>query len=358
MFGGIAHVELLAGGADLNFDCRSIDRPGYRKKFLDMPLAPTTALISLGIVFHAVYIWSIFDIYFKSPIIHGMEPVFPETAPPAKRLVVFVADGCRADKFFEANDTYFEDGHDGFSVQANESDPNYPSNLQATRVPFLRHIALNVGSWGVSHTRVPTESRPGHVAMFAGFYEDVSAVTKGWQSNPVEFDSIFNQSTHSWLFGSPDIVPMFADKLNNVEEQHYSHEEEDFAVEASSLDIWVYKRAQRLFEQAELNATLNRLLHQDQIVFFFHFLGTDTNGHAYRPHSKEYLSNIALVDRVVQHLVELIDKFYEHDQQTAFIMTADHGMSNKGAHGDGDPSNTRTPLVVWGAGYVATQNSS
>jgi phosphatidylinositol glycan class N len=48
-------------------------------------------LVILGIALHAVYMLSIFDIYFKSPIVHGMAPVPPRlSAPPAKRLVLLV----------------------------------------------------------------------------------------------------------------------------------------------------------------------------------------------------------------------------------------------------------------------------
>jgi phosphatidylinositol glycan class N len=62
-----------------------------------------------------------------------------------------LADGLRADKLFELE----------------------------LETPFLREMVHTAGSWGLSHTRVPTESRPGHVAMISGFYEDVSAVTTG-----------------------------------------------------------------------------------------------------------------------------------------------------------------------------------
>eukprot|EP00158_Paraphelidium_tribonemae_P006831 Partr_v1_DN27988_c2_g3_i3_m11368 putative phosphatidylinositol glycan anchor biosynthesis, class N len=297
----------------------------------------TALILAIGVVFHLTYTWSIFDIYFKSPLTHGMTPhhtvLGPGSSAPAKRLVLFVADGLRADKIFE----------------------------DESRAPYLHNVIQQKGRWGVSHTRVPTESRPGHVAVIAGFYEDVSAVTKGWKMNPVEFDSLFNQSAHSWTFGSPDILPMFkhgATDPNKVDAIMYDHLFEDFASsEASSLDTWVFDKVHDLFDAASSDSRLNAALRQPQVVFFLHLLGIDTNGHAHRPFSPEYLQNIPRVDEGVKSIVELVDAFFG-DHETAFVFTADHGMSDLGNHGDGNPDNTRTPLIVWGAGISNPLNVS
>uniref|UniRef100_A0A1W2PNQ8 GPI ethanolamine phosphate transferase 1 n=1 Tax=Homo sapiens TaxID=9606 RepID=A0A1W2PNQ8_HUMAN len=228
---------------------------------------------TLGLLIHFVFFASIFDIYFTSPLVHGMTPQFTPLPPPARRLVLFVADGLRADALYELD----ENGN--------------------SRAPFIRNIIMHEGSWGISHTRVPTESRPGHVALIAGFYEDVSAVAKGWKENPVEFDSLFNESKYTWSWGSPDILPMFAK-------------------------------------------------------------GIDTNGHAHRPSSRDYKHNIKKVDDGVKEIVSMFNHFYGNDGKTTFIFTSDHGMTDWGSHGAGHPSETLTPLVTWGAGIKYPQRVS
>lgn len=137
---------------------------------------------------------------------------------------------------------------------------------------------------------MPTESRPGHVALAAGFYEDPSAVTKGWKENMVEFDSIFNESVFSWAWGSPDIVPMFSKGTSrgHVFIDVYSAEEEDFSGKQMSAlsDIWVFDKVYNFFTRAVDNNELMAKLRQEKVVFFLHLLGLDTAGHTHKPGSK------------------------------------------------------------------------
>nr|XP_009482196.1 PREDICTED: GPI ethanolamine phosphate transferase 1 [Pelecanus crispus] len=285
--------------------------------------------ILAGLLVHFVFLVSIFDIYFSSPLVHGMTPQQTPLPPPAKRLVLFVADGLRADSLYELN-----------------------SN-NTSQAPYLRGILENNGSWGISHTRVPTESRPGHVALIAGFYEDVSAVAKGWKENPVEFDSIFNESKYTWSWGSPDILPMFAKGAtgDHVYTFCYTAESEDFGAEdAAKLDMWVFDHVKSFFNSSRSNQTLFSALNEEKVVLFLHLLGIDTNGHAHRPNSREYKENIRKVDEGIKEIVSVIDNFYGNDGKTAFILTSDHGMTDWGSHGAGHTSETLTPLIVWGAG--------
>uniref|UniRef100_A0A914YIP1 GPI ethanolamine phosphate transferase 1 n=1 Tax=Panagrolaimus superbus TaxID=310955 RepID=A0A914YIP1_9BILA len=282
----------------------------------------------LGLFVHLVLFYSIFDIYYTSPLVKGTNPhPITKGAAIAKRVVVFSADGLRSTAFF----------------------------ANPEKSPFLHDIIRNgKGVWGISKSHVPTESRPGHVAMLAGFYEDVSAVTLGWKHNPVKFDSVFNQSRFSYMWGSPDILPMFSHELKHTRVEMYTHEEEDFAsADAASLDRWVFEKVTAFFANAAENSEISTQLFEDRQIFFMHLLGLDTNGHGSKPFSRKYVDNIATVDLGIQQVSKLFYEFFG-DNSTAFVFTADHGMTDWGSHGSGTDDEILTPLVAWGSGIQGT----
>ncbi|XP_055319471.1 GPI ethanolamine phosphate transferase 1 [Sitodiplosis mosellana] len=284
-------------------------------------------IIAFGLIAHALFLASIFQIYFQSPVISGLQAQPNLNDSPAKRLVLFVADGLRAESFFR-------------------------DNLQQT--PYLRSVILNEGIHGISHTRVPTESRPGHVALIAGFYEDPSAVLKGWQRNPIDFDSVFNRSDTTYAWGSPDIISIFTKQsVNNpIVANAYAPEFQDVSGKSSTvrLDTWVFDKVTEFLHQDK-----RKIADKNHTVFFLHLLGLDTAGHVHKPNTVLFDTNLREVDEGISKIVALFNDRFP-DGKTAFVFTADHGMSNKGAHGAGTAHETETPIIAWGAGVNYWKN--
>jgi predicted AlkP superfamily pyrophosphatase or phosphodiesterase len=92
--------------------------------------------------------------------------------------------------------------------------------------------------------------------------------------------------------------------------------------DAVELDTWVLDKFERLLK----NTSRSQEVQQQGAFFFLHLLGLDTTGHAYRPQSMEYFRNIQAVDALIKRVTELAQEVFQ-DDKTAFIFTADHGMS-------------------------------
>ena len=150
-------------------------------------------LLLIGLVFHLVYIGTVFDCYFTSPVVHGMQQHSLRRAE-AKRLVLIVGRCARPRPWTFGSQSHTGDGLRADLLLAKNGFHMIPSAPEVV-APHLRSIIQTRGAFGISHTRVPTESRPGHVALIGmfpllclasmlwsivvgGMYEDVSAVTK------------------------------------------------------------------------------------------------------------------------------------------------------------------------------------
>ncbi|XP_037818862.1 GPI ethanolamine phosphate transferase 1 [Lucilia sericata] len=293
--------------------------------------------IIYSIIIHILLLGSIFVIYFRSPVITNLQPYknIPLEAP-AKRLVLIVTDGLRAESFY----------HDNFK-----------------NVPHIKHLIDNQkGIYGISKTRVPTESRPGHIALIAGLYEDPSAVTRGWKENPIEFDTVFNRSSKTYAWGANDVLHIFS-RLSREDEKRlffdsYNHELDFSGKEKTyELDKWVFDKVEKFLQRKKAELQPER-----QVIYFLHLLGLDTAGHVYKPNTKLFLENLHYTDRGIKEMYELFERTFP-DGKTAYVLTSDHGMTDAGSHGAGANYETETPFFIWGAGvkhkpYNSKRNSS
>eukprot|EP01064_Diplonema_japonicum_P037585 TRINITY_DN883_c4_g1_i1.p1 TRINITY_DN883_c4_g1~~TRINITY_DN883_c4_g1_i1.p1 ORF type:complete len:917 (+),score=203.83 TRINITY_DN883_c4_g1_i1:74-2752(+) len=307
----------------------------YFGGLLDKP----TGYLIVSVVYHLLYTLCALDVYFRSPIqdVGGLRPFNSKAAPLAKRLVFITLDGAPADAVFKGMVRDMVAERDGGGSKGNTME-------------FMGQVMERGDScWGVTHTHVPTESRPGHVALIAGLYEDPSAVTTGWQTNPnMSFDTVWKEASYVWQWGAPEIVNIFADSPH-VETRASPSEINDFSQLPANLDSWVTANMSNFFSTAVSNATRLAQLNSNRVVLFFHLLGMDSAGHRYGTEGEGYLETLIHADQCVKTITDTVSAFYG-DDRTVFVVTADHGMTKRGSHGDGSPEETRVPLVIYGAG--------
>lgn len=186
---------------------------------------------------------------------------------------------------------------------------------------------LEQGLLGISQTRVPTESRPGHIALIAGLYEDPSAVTRGWKDNPIDFDTVFNRSSMTYAWGATDVLSIFSKITTDGRMLIDSYDHElDFSgsVKTYMLDTWVFNRTKLLLDRKR-----EEMQNQKRLVFFLHLLGLDSAGHIYKPGTPDFYENLHITDKGVRDIYEYFENTFPGGK-TAYVLTSDHGMTDFG----------------------------
>ena len=283
-------------------------------------------IIILGLIVHLLFGYSMFDIFFKFPLNYGMTPHSPELSDdelPSNRVALLVLDGARADSFFEA--------------------------ASSGKSPFLRDIIENRGVYGISHTKVPTETKPGFTAICSGHFEDASLALEGLSSRTVLTDSIFNESVYALGVGHDSC--MFGDVAKHMYCAPFSSEENFNDKSAEESNYKVFDTMIDILNKAKKdnNSEIYKNLNKKKTSFLFHLVQTDVIGHSDGPKSERLMNHLITLDKYYEKLEQAFNDFYK-DNKTTFIITADHGMDLRNAHGDGHPDCTRTPFVIWGAG--------
>ncbi|WP_018130619.1 alkaline phosphatase family protein [Effusibacillus pohliae] len=221
--------------------------------------------------------------------------------PLAKRAVVIVIDGCRKERFEQAD------------------------------APFLHHLRTT----GVYYDRMETVYPARTVVCFSSMFTGTYPREHGIRSNMVwklgvrvesVFDKLKQQGRKGILFGCAHLIDAFGDYV----ESFTSVEKNDI------VDHKIMARAKEIMRRENPDLMVIQLIAVDQ------------TGHSRGVLYPEYLEKIRETDRLIEDFYRWMEQEGFHDDTVVAVM-ADHGQGNGiGGHGHLDEGERFVPFLLHG----------
>lgn len=249
--------------------------------------------------------------YFVHAKFFDWKPVYPAEptrdvnggGPLARRVIVVVIDGCRLDRFREAEKPYLE-------------------KIMAT---------------GTVYESVETTYPARTVVCFSSMFTGATPEGHGITSNLVlklglKVESIFDvlrrHGKVGRLVGIAHLIDAFGDDVASV--TSVAHNDE--------------------IDQNLIAAARRELEEHDPDLLVLQLLAVDQNGHTRGTYYPEYVERIEITDRLIEGFMRWCEeRGYLRD--AAVILMADHGQGRGiGAHGHLSEGERYVPFAMWGSG--------
>ncbi len=239
------------------------------------------------------------------------KPVYPSgrtrdvnrDGPLAKRVIVVVIDGCRRDRFHEAEKPYLE-----------------------------RMMARGVVIGSVE-TVYPARTVVCFSSMLTGAAPEAHGITSnlvlklGLKVESV-FDALGRAGKKGRLVGIAHLIDAFGDDVASVTSVAHN----------DKIDQNLISAAKREMEE------------HDPDLLVLQLLAVDQNGHTRGTYYPEYVERIEITDRLIEEFMAWCEE-HGYLEDAAVILMADHGQGRGiGAHGHLSAGERFVPFAMWGSG--------
>jgi hypothetical protein len=239
------------------------------------------------------------------------KPVYPDkptrdvnhNEPLARRVIVVVIDGCRLDRFREAEKPYLE-------------------RMMATGTVFQSVETVYPARTVVCFSSMLTGAPPEEHGISSNL-----VIKLGLRVESV-FDALRKSGKKGRLVGIAHLIDAFGDDVASV--TSVAHNDK--------------------IDQNLIAAAKRELTEQDPDLLVLQLLAVDQNGHTRGTYYPEYVERIEITDRLIEEFMRWCEERGYLDD-TAVILMADHGQGRGiGAHGHLSEGERFVPFAMWGKG--------